>query len=70
MSYKPEVITRVGGEWAGNAVRFATREEARAYVYDLAMRWTLVIDTRVVESDDPVTYAIVDNKLTRLEDVP
>jgi hypothetical protein len=34
-------------------LRFATKDEAERYVHDLMMRWTLVTDTRVVESDDP-----------------
>jgi hypothetical protein len=56
MSYKPEVQADRSGEWSGNALRFATLEEASQYVVDLAMRWTLVRSTRVVESDDPVNY--------------
>jgi hypothetical protein len=56
MSYKPEVIADSSGKWVSNALRFATREEAEAQVHDLMMRWTLVRDTRVVESDDPVNY--------------
>lgn len=56
MSFKPEVIADSSGKWCGNAVRFATREEAEAWAIDRAIRWTLVRDTRVVESDDPVNY--------------
>jgi hypothetical protein len=52
MSYRPMVL--VGREWAGNGVRFATREEAEASARDLSYRWTLVLDYRVDESDDPV----------------
>jgi len=55
-SYKPEVIADSSGKWCGNALRFATREEALASVNDLAWRWTAVRDTRVVESPDPVNY--------------
>ncbi len=65
MSYKPEVIADDTGTWSGNALRFATEKEAQTYVADLAMRWTLVRDTRVVRSDEPVNYAIVDGKLSR-----
>lgn len=54
MSWKAEVIADSSGQWAGNMLRFATREKAEAYVLDLASRWTLVRDTRVVECDDPV----------------
>jgi hypothetical protein len=54
MSYAPEVIADNSGKWAGNALRFATMEEAERWVKDLAWRWTLVSDTRVVMSSDPV----------------
>lgn len=57
MSFKAEVIADSSGQWTGNMLRFATREEAEAYVRDLAIRWTSVIATRVVESNDPVNYA-------------
>ena len=35
MSFKPEVIADSSGRWCGNALRFATREEAEANVQDL-----------------------------------
>jgi hypothetical protein len=63
MSWKPEVIADSSSKWCGNALRFATREEAEANVRDLMMRWMLVTDTRVVESDDPVNYRWVNNQL-------
>ena len=63
MSFKPEVIADSSGKFYGNALRFATREEAEANVRDLEMRWLAVRDTRVVESDDPVNYRYVDGKL-------
>jgi hypothetical protein len=62
-SYRAEVIADNSGNWAGNALYFTTAEEAEIYVADLAMRWTLVRDTRVVPSDHPANYAIVDRKL-------
>jgi hypothetical protein len=52
MSYRPMVY--VGGGWAGNALRFATEEEARASACDLYSRWTLCEDYRADPSDDPV----------------
>lgn len=55
MSYRPMVL--VGREWAGNGVRFATEEEALASARDLSWRWTLVLDYRADESDDPVNCA-------------
>ena len=65
-SWKPEVIADMSGEWCGNALRFATKEEAEANVRDLASRWLLVTDTRVIPSDDPVNYRWVDGKLERV----
>lgn len=63
MSWKPEVIADGIGKWAGNALRFATKEEAESNVYDLMMRWMSVRETRVVECDDPVTHTYVDHVL-------
>jgi len=63
MSFKPEVQTDDTGKWYGNALRFATHEEAEAQVLDLMMRWTSVRDTRVVESTDPVNYRYIDGRL-------
>ena len=62
MSFKPEVIADRSGQWSGNALRFATEEEAQQYVRDLEFRWTAVTDTRVIDSADPVTAAWVDGK--------
>jgi hypothetical protein len=42
-------------------LRFATKEEADAYIS--AMHWTLVYETCVVETDDPVNYRWVNGKL-------
>ena len=42
----------------GNALRFATPQEAQRSASDLMSRWMLVVDTRVDESDDPVNYKI------------
>src|SRR5713226_6511845 len=63
MSFKPEVIADTSGKWCGNALRFATREEAEANVRDLMMRWFAVRETRIVESDDPVNYLYIDGRL-------
>jgi hypothetical protein len=66
MSFAPEVRTGRDPQFYGNALRFATREEAQANVEDLAMRWMLVVETRVAESTDPVNYRWVDGKLQSL----
>jgi len=67
MSYAAEVVADASGEWTGNAMRFATKTEASLYGSDLRDRWFAVRDVRVVHSDDPVNYAIVDGKLTAVE---
>jgi hypothetical protein len=53
MCFKPEVIADSSGKWTGNALRFETEQEAKTYVDDLMMRWTLVRDTRIVTSEEP-----------------
>lgn len=63
MSFAPEVSTDSTGKFAGNALRFATVEEAQEWVTDLSYRWILVRDTRVVESTDPVSHRMVDGRL-------
>lgn len=49
--YKVEVIADSSGEWCGNGMRFATVEEATAYGTNLAWRWTLVREFRVVDTN-------------------
>jgi hypothetical protein len=66
MSYKPMVL--VGREWAGNALRFATKEEAEANAMNLMWRWTLASDVRVDESDDPVNYRWVNGQLEAVKE--
>lgn len=63
MSFKPEVIADSTGKWYGNALRFATREEAEANVKELSMKWFAVKETRATECDDPVTHRWVNGKL-------
>ena len=63
MSFKPEVSTDDSGKFYGNALVFATREEAEQNALDLFGRWMLVRDWRAVESDQPVNYRYVDGKL-------
>jgi hypothetical protein len=67
MSYKPEVIADSSGKWSSNACRFGSLVEASEYVNDLMFRWTMVTDTRVVESDDPVCCRWVNGKVDWLE---
>ena len=66
-SYAPQVIADSSGTWSGNALRFATYDEAWANVNDLYARWTLVRDVRVVESDDAPAHTFIDGKLGFIE---
>lgn len=66
MSYAPMVRTTDNGPFATNALRFATRDEAQAWLDDLVMRWFAVRDTRVDESTDPVNYKIENGVLTEV----
>ena len=70
MSWAPEVIADSTGKFVGNALRFATKKEAEDNVHDLFMRWTLVRETRVVESTDPVNYCYKNGKLEKAEEAP
>lgn len=54
-SFKAEVLT-CDGSWSSNQCRFATKEEAEASGQELLSRWTVPIDHRATESDDPVNY--------------
>ena len=64
MSWKPEVL--VEGKWSGNALRFATKEEATEQVRDLMLRWTAPMDYRVVEVDDAVNYRYIEGRLVEV----
>lgn len=50
MKFKVEVIADGSGVWCGNALTFATREEAERYAKDLYARWSAVRQWRVVET--------------------
>ena len=57
------VVMTDSGQCAGNGLRFATKEEAEAYVAALSS----VRKSRVVESSDPVTYRWENGRLARHE---
>jgi hypothetical protein len=64
MSWRPMV--RVANEWAGNGLRFVTREEALQSGQDLMARWMLVEAFRADESEEPANYEFLDGKLRPL----
>jgi hypothetical protein len=67
MSWRPEVISDGSEQWMTNALRFATKEEAEAYAFDLSKRWMGVCDTRAIETDDSVNSRFVDGELIEVE---
>lgn len=69
MSFKPQVIADSSGQWCDNGLRFATLEEAEANAANLAARWLLVTAHRAVESNDPVNYAWIDDRLVSVDAV-
>jgi len=60
LSWAPQVITD-SGQWAGNALRFAAKEEAEKY----AAEFSLIRNTRVVETSDPVNYRWENGRVVR-----
>jgi len=66
MGYRPMVEVN-GNEWAGNALVFATEEEATANARNLMSRWMLVTNWRVDETSEPVNYRWTENGLKRVE---
>lgn len=70
MSFKPQVETvNDPGKFLGNALAFATFDEAYQNARDLSHRWMLVKDYRAIESDEPVTHTYVDGVLGYAEPV-
>jgi len=63
MSWKAEVITNGAGDWVSNRLRFETLCEAQNYVRDLAGRWNMVTNMRVVPCDEPVNYRYINGEL-------
>ncbi len=66
MSFKPEVVADSSGKFYGNALAFATYDEALANARDLANRWMLVTDYRATESSEPVSHTYVNGVLNGL----
>lgn len=56
-SWKPQVQTGSDPKFYGNALAFATREEAEANAKDLFNRWMLCTGYRAIESDEPVSHS-------------
>ncbi len=50
--FKIEVKTGSDPKWYSNAMRYNTLKEAENAAWNLAMRWTLVVDYRAVAADE------------------
>ena len=68
-SFKAEFRTGTDPKFYSNGLTFATREEAEAYGADLHDRWSLVVEHRAVESNEPVNYAFKHGALARVATV-
>jgi hypothetical protein len=66
MSYKAEVVADSSGNWVGNGLAFASRDEAEAYARDLAFRWSAVRKWRAIESDLSVNSRWTDDGVVRV----
>jgi poly(3-hydroxybutyrate) depolymerase len=63
-SWKPMVKTGTDPKFYGNALRFATEDEANRSAKDLMNRWYAVVECKAEPSDDPVNYTYtLDGKL-------
>jgi len=50
------MVRTTGSGFVGNALRFATEDEATRNARDLMHRWFAVTEYRAEPSDDPVNY--------------
>lgn len=57
MKYQVGVKTPGDSDWVTNSVCYRTREEAEASAFDLASRWTLVMDWTVLERSEEYVEA-------------
>jgi len=64
-SYRPMMIISAT-ETAGNALRFATEDEALANAESLFMRWTVPTGYTSEPSNDPVRHTFIDGKLSTI----
>jgi hypothetical protein len=60
--WAPQAMTD-SGNWAGNGLRFATKEEAEMYV----AQFSSARNTRVIESFEPVNYRWDNGQVIRVK---
>ena len=61
-SFIGQVKTPGDTDWVGNGLRFGTREQAEAYVSDLAWKWSAVRETKVAQSEKEPNYVFLDGE--------
>jgi hypothetical protein len=66
-SFAVEVQADSTGNWAGNGCRYPSKVAAEWAARDLMARWWLVTAWRVVESDDPPNYDVVDGRVVEYD---
>jgi PRTRC genetic system protein C len=62
-SWKAQIKTAEDKDWVDNLIRLPTKAEADMYAFDLAMRWTAVLNWQTVESQDPANYRLENGQL-------
>ena len=67
MAWRP-MVTTDGISWAGNALIFATKEEAEASAKELMDRWHSVVRTRADECTGSPNYKFEQGRNVRLVD--
>jgi len=65
-SWVAEVIADDSGKWAGNGLRFSTKQEADRYGSDLFSRWTAVRKIRSSPSPETVNARWKDGHMERI----
>lgn len=65
MAWASEILSE--GEWVGNGIVLATKEEAEDYGSAMLFNCILFEDARVVTSEKPVNYKWEDGRLVRLD---
>lgn len=67
MNYRPMVKVYGSDKFCGNALVFATYEEAYGNAVDLMNRWMAVEDVSVEETDLPVNYRYSNGRTEAVE---
>lgn len=67
MSFKVEVKTFGESTYATNAIVLETEDEAKVYGRDLAGRWMMVEEWRVITSEDAPNYKIEEGRMVAIK---